>query len=98
VAIKRAIDSRQSDILQGWVKDISTGGICFTSQENFTVGDTFEFSVTFPTAGVQEAEVFVQAQAMAVRVGQEPGNSNQRSYVAAVIEGFKIIRTKASES
>ncbi len=97
VAIKRALASKQFD-LHGRVEDISTGGVCFTSQEHFTVGDKFEFSVTLPTEGIQVAEVFVEAQAMVVRVEQKTANANQRSCVAAVIEAFKIIRTTASAS
>jgi hypothetical protein len=95
VAIKRALASKQSDILHSRVKDISTGGIYFTSQENFTIGDKFEFSVTLPTEGIHVAEVFVEAQAMVVRVEQ---NVTRRWCVAAMIEVFKIIRTKASVS
>jgi hypothetical protein len=101
VAIKQALASKQFDILHGRVRDISTGGFCFTSQEHFTVGDKFEFSVILPTEGIHvaEGEVFVEAQAMVVRVEEEkPVNANQRSCVAAVIEAFKIIRTKASAS
>jgi len=98
VAIKRALAS-QSDIFHCRVKDISAGGICFTSQENFTRGDNFEFSVTLPVEGIHLAEeVFVEAQAMVVRVEQKSANVNRRWCVAAVIEGFKIIRTKASAS
>jgi PilZ domain len=97
VVIKRAPASKKFN-LHGLVKDISTGGVCFTSQEHFTVGDKFEFSVTFPTEGIQVAEVFVEAQAMVVRAEEKPANANQLSCVAAVIEAFKIIRTKARAS
>jgi hypothetical protein len=100
VAIKRVLASKQFDTLCGRVTDISIDGLCFTSQEHFTVGDKFEFSVILPTEGIHvaDAEVFVVAQAMVVRVEQKPANANQRSCVAAVIEAFKIIRTKESAS
>ena len=99
VAIKRALAS-QSDILHCRLKDISTSGIYFTSRENFTIGDHFEFSVNLPTEGadVAEAEVFVEARAKVVRVDQKSANVNPRWCLAAVIEVFKIIRTKASAS
>jgi hypothetical protein len=54
--------------------------------------------VTLPTEGLHVAEVFVEVQAMVVRVQQKPENAKQRSSVAAVIEAFKIIRTKARAS
>jgi hypothetical protein len=101
VAIKRVLASKQFDTLYGRVRDLSTDGVCFTSQVHFTVGDKFEFSVILPPEGIHvaEAEVFVEAQAMVVRVEEEkPVNANQRSCVAAVIEAFKIIRAKASAS
>jgi hypothetical protein len=94
LAIKRTLASQQFDLLQGRASDISTSGICFTSQERFTVGDKFEFSVTLPTESTHIAEVFVEARAMVVRVEQKPANGRQHSGVAAVIESFKIIRTK----
>jgi c-di-GMP-binding flagellar brake protein YcgR len=65
VAIKRAL---ASEILRGRVQDISTGGVCFTSQEHLTVGEKLELSVTLPTKGLHVAEAFVEAQAMVVRV------------------------------
>lgn len=98
VGIRRALAPEQSDALAGRVNDISSDGVCFTSQEHFTVGEKFEFSVTLPMDGMQTAEIVVEGQAMVVRVGQKLANENQRSCVAAVIEAFKIIRTKASAS
>lgn len=98
MAIKRTPASEQFDILHGRTNDISTSGVCFTSQGRFTVGDKFEFSLTLPTEGMHVPEVFVEAQAMVVRVEQKTVNADTRSGVAAVIEAYKIIRTKAGPS
>jgi c-di-GMP-binding flagellar brake protein YcgR len=98
LAIKLTPASKQSDILQGRANDISTGGVCFTSPEQFTVGDKIEFSMTLSTEGMPIAEVFVEVQAMVVRVEQKPANADQHPGVAAVIEAYKIIRTKPGPS
>jgi len=98
VVIRQPHAARQSDIFQARLKDMSTGGMCFTSQEDFTVGDKFEFSVTLSTENAHMAEVFVEARAMVVRVAPQPRGAKEGACVAAVIEKFKIIRTRGGTS
>jgi len=95
ITIKRSLATRQFDDSYGRIRDISTRGVYFTSQENFTEGDRLEFSVTFPSEAIGGAEVSVEAEARVVRVEQKQLTEAERFGVAAVIERYETIRSKA---
>jgi hypothetical protein len=95
IAIKRGLASQPFDTFYGRIRDISTRGVYFTSEEQVAEGDKLEVSVTLPTEGPGGAEVFVEAEARVVRVEPKHRTEAQRLGVAAVIERYEIIRTKA---
>lgn len=95
IAIKRALASKPFPTFYGRIRDISTRGIYFTSQEHLAEGDDFEFSLTLPTEGTGGAEVSVEAEARVVRVERKHRTEAQRLGVAAVIERYEIVRSKA---
>jgi|SRR5215831_98689 len=94
VAIKRSLASRPFANFHGRVRDISTRGVYFTSQEHFTEGDKLELSVTLPSEAIGGDEVSVEAEARVVRVEQKRPTGAERFGVAAVIERYETIRSK----
>ena len=95
IAIKRSLASRHFDNFYGRVRDISTRGVYFTSQEHFTEGDKLEFSVILPSEAIGGNEVSVEAGARVVRVEQNQPTGAEGFGVAAVIERYETIRSKA---
>jgi len=98
IAIKRTLASKLFETFYGRVRDISTMGVYFSSQEHLAEGDRLEFSVTLPAEGRGGAEVSVEAEATVVRVEQKPRTEAQRFGVAAVIERYETIRSKGRTS
>jgi PilZ domain len=82
---------REKEVLRAKTRNISTGGIYFTTDRRLTVDDVLDFSLTF--VGLLEgADVLVRGQARVLRLVQRPGNIPGRVGVAAVIKNFNILR------
>jgi len=75
----------------GKTRNISTGGIYFTTERRLTVDEVVDFSLTF--AGLVEgADILVRGRARVLRLAPRPEAISERLLVAATIEIFHILR------
>ena len=82
---------RENEVSNAKTRNISTGGIYFTTDRRLAVDDLLDFSLTF--VGLIEGEdVLVRGRARVLRLMQRPENIPGRVGVAAVIENFNILR------
>jgi hypothetical protein len=95
IDIKQEFAFKKTEILCGQIHDISISGVYFTSPVDLVVGDEFEFSATLPMRG-SSLNLFVEVQAWVVRVERERANRDHRPGVAAVIEDYRVVRTRTS--
>jgi c-di-GMP-binding flagellar brake protein YcgR len=98
LSIKHPQAPQKGGTFLGQTRDFSTGGVYFSSQERWAVGDKFEFSATLPVPGTPPTEVLVEAQARVVRLEQIEEGGSRSTGVAAVIESYEIIRPKIAPS
>ena len=82
---------RENEVLSAKTRNISTGGIYFTTDRRLAVDDVLDFSLTF-VGLVEGTDVLVRGQARVLRLVQRPENIPGRVGVAAVIENFNILR------
>jgi len=86
--------STPSSILNGRTRNISAGGIYFTTDRHLAVNEVVDFSLSF--AGLVEgADILVKGQARVLRLVQRPETISERVGVAAIIENFRILSARA---
>ena len=82
--------STPNSILNGRTRNISAGGIYFTTDRHLAVNEVVDFSLSF--AGLVEgADILVKGQARVLRLVQRPETISERVGVAAIIENFRIL-------
>ena len=80
----------------GKTRDISTRGVYFTIDKDFSTGTELDITLTLPAEITRGTEVFVRAQGKVVRVERKAENGSDRIGVAAVIERYDIIRGESA--
>jgi len=91
IIVRRVPTLRENDVLNGKTRNISTGGIYFTTERRLTVNEVVDFSLTF--AGLVEgADILVRGRARVLRLAPRPEAISERLLVAATIEIFHILR------
>jgi hypothetical protein len=91
IVIRRVSPLTSNDVLHGRTRNISVGGICFTTVRRLAVDEVFDFSLTF--AGLVEGvDVLVRGRAKVLRLVQKPKTISEQAGVATVIENFQILR------
>lgn len=91
IIVRRVSTLRDNDVLSGKIRNISTGGIYFTTDRRLAADEVVDFSLTF--AGlIDGADILVRGRARVLRVVQKPETISERVGVAAVIENFQILR------
>ena len=91
VVLRRAPKVSESDILNGNTRNISTGGMYFTTDRHLAVNELVDFSLTF--AGLAEGTiVVVSGRARVLRLESRRETISERVGVAAVIQDFQILR------
>ncbi len=88
----RPLTPRQAAPLRGRTRDISTGGIYFTIDQEFTPGSELAFTLILPAELTNGTEVLVCSQGQVVRTEKKMENGVERVGVAAVIGRYEIIR------
>lgn len=73
-------------------RDVSTGGVYFTSGERLAVGIKLDLSLTLPTEITQGSAVVIDAQARVMRVDEQPTGVDDRFGIAAIIDKFNVSR------
>jgi hypothetical protein len=76
----------------GETRDVSTGGIYFTTEEALASGSELVFALILPAELTSGRKVFVCAQAKVVRTEKEMKNGIERTRVAALIERYEIVK------
>ena len=76
---------------KGKIRDISTRGVYFTSDQDLSAGAEVDLTITLPVE-VAGAEVFIRAKGKVLRLEKTPERGSPQVGVAAVIELYEIIR------
>ena len=77
--------------LVGKTRDLSIGGIYFTTGQELLPGREFDFTARFPAALTQGREVLIRARGKVVRAEKEKADGNKRIGIAAVIEKYEFV-------
>ncbi len=97
VIIRIPID-KEGNSRSGKTRDISTRGVYFTIDHDFSAGAELDITLTLPAEITRGTEVYVRAQGKVVRVERRPQDGSERVGVAAVIERYDIIRGEAASA
>jgi len=92
--VVRAVPHKRSEPCRGIIRDISTDGIYFITDEEFTPGAEFEFTVALPVGITQGIEVSMHAHSRVLRTEERREDDTTHTGVAAVIEGIESIRAE----
>jgi hypothetical protein len=71
-------------------RDVSTGGVYFTSDQRLSVGIKLDLSLTLPPEVTQGSAVVIDAQARVMRVDERPTDVRDRFGIAAIIDRFNV--------
>jgi PilZ domain-containing protein len=93
-----AFPHERSEPCHGRIRDISTHGIYFITDEEFTPGAQLEFTLALPVGITQGTEVSIHAHSRVLRTEQRREEDTTRTGVAAVIEGIESIRAEPALS
>ncbi len=99
IVIFRLPKIKETDLVHGRTRDISTHGLYFTIDRKLKRGTKLNFSLTLPREITSGTQVSVTAEATVVRVEKNKAEDHlERVGAAAVIERFEIIRAEPSTS
>jgi hypothetical protein len=96
--VVRVVPHKRSELCHGRIRDISTHGIYFISNEQFTPGAELEFTVALPVGITQGTEVWIRAHSRVLRAEERREDDTAHTGVAAVIEGIESIRAEPALS
>lgn len=96
--IVRAVPHRRSEPCHGRIRNISTRGIYFITDEEFTPGAELEFTVALPVGITQGTGVSIHAHSRVLRAEERREDDTTHTGVAAVIEGIESIRAEPALS
>jgi PilZ domain len=82
--------------LVGKTRDLSIGGIYFTTGQELLPGREFDFTARFPATLTQGREVLIRARGKVVRTEKEKADDNERVGIAAVIEKYEFVLAEPS--
>jgi hypothetical protein len=94
----RVVPHKRSDPCHGRIRDISTHGIYFIADEEFTPGAELEFTVALPVGITQGTEVSIHAHSRVLRAEERREDDTTHTGVAAVIERIESIRDEPALS
>ncbi|MBI3679987.1 MAG: PilZ domain-containing protein [Acidobacteria bacterium] len=76
----------------GETRNVSSGGVLFTSDVDVRVGQPIEFMITLPTAA-NGRPVRIRCVGKVVRLESEAAETNSIPSVAATLERFEFVRS-----
>jgi hypothetical protein len=82
----------------GETQNVSSGGVLFTSDAPVDVGQPIEYLISLPPGQNREARVRLRCLGKVLRLVQndnKPGNGTHRVGVAATMERYEFLRSKA---
>jgi hypothetical protein len=75
----------------GETRNMSTGGVLFTSDAAIQVGELIEYFITLPT-GQSETSVRLRCMGKVTRLGADPAGETVGRSVAATVERYEFVR------
>jgi hypothetical protein len=96
--VVHVVPHKRSEPCHARIRDISTRGIYFITDEEFTPGAELEFSVALPVGITQGTEVSMHAHSRVLRAEEGREDDTTRTGVAAVIERIDSIRAEPALS
>jgi hypothetical protein len=87
---------KEFEPILGRTRDISTHGFYFRSDQEFSVGMKFWFSIMPPWEVAQATHAFISGQARVMRVEEVSESNVDRTGVGAMIERYKFGQTESS--
>ncbi len=96
--VVRVVPHKRSKPCHDRIRDISTHGIYFITDEEFTAGAELEFTVALPMGITQGTEVSIHAHSRVLRAEERREDNTTHIGVAAVIEGIESIRAEPALS
>jgi PilZ domain-containing protein len=94
--IVRAADDKEVASLTGKTWDISSRGVYFIVDNNFSAGDELDLTIILPAKVTGGTEVLIRATGKVIRVGMPSGDGDQKVDVAAAFERHEIVRNEAA--
>ena len=91
LVLRRAPKVSENDILNGKTRNISTGGMYFTTDRHLAVDEVVDFSLTFVGLAVGTV-VIVSGRARVLRSEPRRESISEQVGVAALIQDFQILR------
>jgi PilZ domain len=92
--IVRVPNEKETVSRPGKTRDISTGGVYFTIDNDLRAGTEVALQMTVPAEIPGGAGAFIRATGKVVRVDNRSGKGDQQVGMAAVIELFEIVRNE----
>lgn len=83
---------QQAGLPRGRTRDISTGGVYFTTYEPLTPGCALAFTLVLPAELTGGAEILICAKGKVVRTEKRLDQGIERMGVAATIERYEIVK------
>jgi PilZ domain len=93
ITARRILAPEAAPIL-GVIRNVSIGGVYFTTNEQLAVDCELDVTLVLPGEMTEGPEVLVRARSRVARVETEP--TTERVGVAVVFEKYEIVRTKPS--
>ena len=76
----------------GETKNLSSGGVLFTSDMDFEIGELIEYLITLPTAVAPITEVRLRCMGKVIR--RDPSPKYTGAAVAATVERYEFVRPR----
>ena len=92
VVLRRTSNRGQNKVFNGETHDISTGGICFTTDEAFTINEIVDFSIAFEHPIDCHGIIIFNGRLRVLRLVDGPGVEPGRIGIAGVIDRFQFHR------
>jgi PilZ domain len=93
VIVKRVQPAAMPAEIRVTTRDVSTGGVYFTTDQRLAVGIRLDLSLSLPPEVTQGSPVVIDAQARVTRVDESPSGARDGFGIAAVIDRFNVSRT-----
>lgn len=93
--IVRMPAERAENSQEGKTRDISTRGLYFVLDQQLKAGSELDITLTLPAEITRGSDVIVRAIGRVVRIEPRSEDGNSRMGVAAVIERYDIVRSRA---
>lgn len=81
----------------GETRNLSSSGVFFAADAEFTVGEPIEFVITLP-AGTDGSQVKLRCMGKVVRVEESSSREGTSTGIAATVERFEFVRAKSAGS